>query len=193
MIVAFEGPPGSGKTSTIAIMTQELQCLHVPEMLVTWDVERHFTDADYNAHDLSKHQLARDIDNGGLCLMDRSRLSSDAFVYARGKDSVQAYLSRMAAPNTIAIPDHYIYLRISPATSVKRRGPHSDKWRKGDTLFAGRAIDFYDEYFRSLQQEMVTIIDAEPPQTQVLAAIRRSLDKLLLAHEETASTTVPAE
>lgn len=179
MIVAFEGAPGSGKTSAIAVMTQELGCPHVPEMLVTRDIERHFSDDDYDAHDLKKHMLARDIDDGVLCLMDRSRLSYDAYVCARGSGDVRDYLRDMPPQDVTVVPDHYIYLRVSPVTSIMRRGLHSDNWKKDDIVFATRVVDFYDEYFASLPRGQVTIIDAEPVHEYVLGVVRTSLDSLL--------------
>jgi thymidylate kinase len=163
VIVALEGLPGAGKTSTISTLTGMLSLPHVPEMLVTPDIEAGFTATDYSEHDRRKIALASRLGTAGICLMDRSPLSNEAFRYA----------SEGGTPPTLAIddntglsiPDHYLYLRISPRTSMQRRLQHSNRWN--GFQFATRLVEFYD-HFRDQTPDKVSTVDAEQPYDQVI-------------------------
>lgn len=163
MIVALEGVSGAGKTTISELLATEADAVVVPELLVTAQQENRFTESDYFAHDVRKHEIASNLGKDGLCVMDRSYVSFQAFRYATSK---KEWVADEKQP---VEPDHYIYLRISPATSAERRGDHSKHW--GDHATISRAVQFYDDYF-SERGKKVSIIDADKPLNEVLREIK---------------------
>ena len=130
-VVYFEGLPGSGKTSLI----KQMAASH-PDRFTTVDeyvdpneassASIQYDQTFFLANDELKYKLARRSEKP-CCLVDRGHLSSVlyslAYTRIRGDRDlpyvVDWYFDRILKDGML--PDRYIYLDISPETSLARR------------------------------------------------------------------------
>lgn len=144
MIIGIEGLPGAGKSTLV----ERLPYPKVPEMLVTKDEEATFTDADYLEHDKQKYRLAQRLGQNGVCLMDRTTLSSHAYAFASGD------IDEASLPIETGEDIHYLYLAITPELSLERQLP--GLW-ESSIDFRERTARFYDRQFQDTPRRIATI------------------------------------
>lgn len=172
-IIAFEGMPGSGKTTVInSILKNNLlpKCTTVPELYIgkldNASGARSYLDLEITKSD-KIHTMQDSYDN---ILLDRTFLSTLAYYYARSKTTKKPdlylnsieYFKDIDKKHSIFRPTHLFYLDVSIDQSIKRREKFSkldefNDWFNAD--FLKYFSEFYSKKTGSFNMPKYTIID----------------------------------
>jgi len=174
----FEGLPGSGKTTLTKDLSRNLKAKRIGEIInknlkeilpsEVGNVKQSFF---FNS-DKRKYFLASKYSKKRITLMDRGYLSTIAYNLCLNKNIEKIYKIEKILSKIYSMDCVYIYIKISPETSVSRSNkiPNNpdDMWSFLDNLYKARK--FYDDRLRPNKNSF--IVDGLLPYKEVYMQIK---------------------
>ena len=190
-IIAFEGLPNAGKTVNVTSLKRDFPNFHyIPELATLLFQEEGILSGENTTdeialkfweYELKRAQKAHEDKSGGkIVIFDRNIFSCLAFTYACEQHGIHSMEKQIYFNGKVPYPDVYIYLVISPETSMARRG-HKKFENMGPLDHIQRAEYVYDSYFEQHPQSTKIIkISGEPPIPVVYSNVKKIIESLLI-------------
>ena len=159
--VVLEGLPGTGKTTLVAMFECQTGGRAISQFVMPIDPA--LGDDQYLKNDLKKDQLLTSATTPAV--MDRDYTSTLAFLHAsqrRGRYEDILRQIQQGMGKTFHLPDVYVYLKVSPATSIARKSQASREAIWNNLGFLSKMTRFYEDYFSYMKRICAVVeIDTE--------------------------------
>ncbi|TRZ54656.1 hypothetical protein D4Q76_01985 [archaeon] len=189
-IIAFEGLPNAGKTVNVALLKKDFPNFnYVPELAtMLFEMEGILSGentTDEIAKTFWKYEIERskkayeDKLKGDIVIFDRNIFSCLTHTFASEQHEIHKKEASEYFSGAVPYPDVYIYIVISPETSIARRGNRKFE-NMGPLEHIQRMANAYNLYFnRHPASSKIIRVSGEPPIEQVYTNIRKAIETAL--------------